>query len=155
MEGRKRETAESSTRGRHRAPQSSTRDGATLRRATETCLDLFAQCLRVQNFSNARFLWLEDCQARFRWWAFGLNASSSGRGSLDRLLAHREDVRDAVSGLLRSLASALDACLTEPGPLSLADDVDDAQSDASSYCRRSPHSVNSQITEMVSKDKEI
>ena len=90
-----------------------------------------SQCFRVQNLSNARFLWPEDCQARFRWWAFGLKASSSGRGSLDRLLAHREDVRDAVSGLLRSLASALDACLAEPGPLSLADDVDDAQSDAS------------------------
>ena len=103
-----------------------------LRRETETCLGLFAQCLRIENLSNTRFLWFEDCQARFRWWAFGVKASSTGRGSLDRILIHRSDVRDAIHGVLQSLASALDSCLAGPRPLDSEDDAGDARSDASS-----------------------
>ncbi len=109
----------------------STRDGATLRRDTETCLDLFAQCLAKPRLSNAGYLWFEDCQARFRWWVFGLKASSSGRGSLNRTLANRQDIRDAISDLIRSISSALVACLGEPG-LDPTDDDDEARSDVSS-----------------------
>lgn len=118
------------------------KDGTMLRRETETCLRLFAQCLRIEELSSARFLWFEDCQARFRWWAFSLKASSTGRGSLDRILAHRSDVRDAIHGVLETLASALGSCLVESRQLDAEDDADETRSDASS-----PRSVTSAFSE--------
>jgi len=134
----RRGPAESDAREGHHPPQAripsslAIKDGTILRREAETCLRLFAQCLLIENLSNTRFLWFEDCQARFRWWAFGVKASSTGRGSLDRILAHRSDVRDAIHGVLQSLASALNSCLVESCPLDPEDDADDARSDASS-----------------------
>ena len=108
-------------------------DGAGLRNLTTSCMNLFAECLRIEGLSSEQTAWFEDCQARLRWWSFGLHVQSSGKSSLDHRLSHRQDVRDAISGLLKALSSTLNTCLVEARSLGRPDD-DDAhvQSDPSS-----------------------
>jgi hypothetical protein len=107
---------------------------ATLHRLTEKCLNLFDQCLRFPGLAGHEFAWFEGYRARLRWWSFGLRAQSLGRASLDRRLAHREDVRDAIASLLKGLAEALEDCLAESRslPPGITTDSDDVHSDASS-----------------------
>lgn len=108
-------------------------DEAGFRNLTTNCMNLFAECLRLEGLSSEQTAWFEDCQARLRWWSFGLHVQSTGKSSLDHLLSHRQDVRDAISGLLTALSSTLNTCLVEARSLDRPDN-DDAhvQSDLSS-----------------------
>ena len=118
-------------------------EGTKVRRLTESCLGVFAECFRIEGLSSEHIAWLEDCQARLRWWSFGLHVQSSGRASLDYRLAQRPDIRDVVSGLLSSLAATLNDCLAESRsqPVGTTDDSDGLHSDASS-----PVSVESSLS---------
>ncbi|KXX82513.1 Serine/threonine-protein phosphatase 6 regulatory ankyrin repeat subunit B [Madurella mycetomatis] len=119
--------------------------GMRLRRLTENCLNLFAECLRAQGLSIEQRAWFEDYQARFRWWSFGLKAQALGRASLDYRLTHRDDARVAISGLLTCISGALNDYLAGLRSLHSADDSDDqVLSDASSPVSvRSPFSESS------------
>lgn len=118
-----------------------------LRKLTGKCLDLFDQCLSLEELSGAQAAWFEDCRARLRWWSFGLKVQSLGRSSLDRRLSHRVDVRNAIADILTGLAEALGECILEPRPLGFRnnDDSDSGHSDASS-----PMSVNSVLSDASS-----
>ncbi|GAB1321063.1 hypothetical protein MFIFM68171_11273 [Madurella fahalii] len=122
--------------------------GMRLRRLTENCLNLFAECLRTQGLSREQRAWLEDYQARLRWWSFGLKAQALGRASLDYRLAHRDDARAAISGLLTCISEALNECLAGLRSLGSPDDSDDQLlSDASS-----PVSVTSSFSDSSSDE---
>lgn len=122
-----------------------------LRRLTESCLNLFAECLRTQGLSREQRAWFEDYQARLRWWSFGLKAQALGRASLDYRLAHRDDARVAISGLLTCISEALNDCLASLRSLGSADDSDDqVLSDASS-----PVSARSSFSESSTDEDTI
>jgi len=79
----------------------------SLRKLSKECRDLFTWCRSIPGLPSDTSAWLENRQAHFRWWAFGLNVDKLGRSSLDARVENHDDVRQILTDLLLSLSSAL------------------------------------------------
>lgn len=79
----------------------------SLRKLSKECRDLFTWCRSIPGLPSDTSAWLENRQAHFRWWVFGLNVDKSGRSSLDARVENHDDVRQILTDLLLSLSDAL------------------------------------------------
>ena len=81
------------------APRTDIRDRA------RKCIDLFRDCVSSQLLG--RLKWIGTGHADFNLWAWGLNATSTGKSSLDSRLSQRADVLGVICDLLDGLAETL------------------------------------------------
>jgi hypothetical protein len=87
---------------------------------TNKCIERFNECLAHLELSKHQ--WLDTARAEFNLWSFGLNASHSGRSSLDYKVRQWPDLRDIITDLLDGLDESLEECL-DPGKLGMNDIV--------------------------------
>ncbi|KAH8598652.1 hypothetical protein B0O99DRAFT_591887 [Bisporella sp. PMI_857] len=76
---------------------------------TKKCIEGFNECLAHEQLGKHQ--WLETGLAEFNLWSFGLNASHSGRSSLDYKVRQRPDLQDSITDLLDGLGESLKECL--------------------------------------------
>ena len=72
----------------------------------------FDECLT--NKQLGKHQWLESGRAEFNLWSLSLNASHSGRSSLDYKIRQRPDLQEIIADLLDGLDESLEECL-DPG----------------------------------------
>jgi hypothetical protein len=72
---------------------------------TLECRQLFTECEGISELDGQD--WLDDRQADFNWWAYGINADKIGRSSLDYRVRERPDIKRVFLGLLEGIALAL------------------------------------------------
>lgn len=81
-----------------------------IRQRTVTCQQLFTQCLSLEHFEPTS--WFEMRRGEFNLWAYGLQALSAGKSSLDYRVRNRSDIGGILQALLGGLAEDLEDCLT-------------------------------------------
>ncbi|ETS79010.1 hypothetical protein PFICI_08863 [Pestalotiopsis fici W106-1] len=84
--------------------------GGTIRERAAACQQLFAQCLSLTH--GEHMAWFEMRRGEFNIWAFGLQALSSGKSSLDYRVRNRSDVSGIIVALLGGLSEDLEDCIS-------------------------------------------
>jgi hypothetical protein len=87
-----------------------------IRERTKKCEMQFNKCLDHEQLGKNQ--WLVTGFAEFNLWSFGLNASHSGRSSLDYKVRQRPDLQEIIVDLLDGLDESLEECLN-PGRFGL------------------------------------
>ncbi|KAF7530970.1 hypothetical protein G7054_g9333 [Neopestalotiopsis clavispora] len=81
----------------------------TIRARAAACQQLFTQCLSLTHSDH--MAWFEMRRGEFNIWAYGLQALSSGKSSLDYRVLLRHDVKGIILALLGGLAEDLEDCI--------------------------------------------
>lgn len=80
--------------------------GSEIRDKTKKCEERFNAYLAQVDVE--KYEWLEISSSDFNCWSSGLNASHSGRTSLDYKLRQRPDIKEIITGLLDCLDDSLE-----------------------------------------------
>ncbi|KAK8115457.1 hypothetical protein PG984_011959 [Apiospora sp. TS-2023a] len=94
--------------------------GVKISARAKTCQQLFSHCLSPTTPRCAEWpaQWLQTRQGEFNLWAYGLQALSTSKASLDHRVRGRDDVRMIILGLLSALCEDLQECLRIDAELS-------------------------------------